>query len=75
MNNVEQIRGTLKKTFIQAETFMKTYQYTLPNEAKQILENYHEVLISRKINKIKLLCKYRFLKKGTLTAIGQIIHI
>lgn len=70
-----QVKETLVRTYKQAAEFHRIYYQDLDNEKKCIIDAYMKLPVSSKINKIRILKKYKFTKSGLFRKIGYYFYI
>lgn len=69
------VRETLLKSFEQAWALEKHFDKILTNEQKNILIAFSNIPNLNKVERVRLIFKYGFLKQGLIQIIGEVIYI
>ena len=70
-----ELKATLDRTYTQAAEFKRIYYKELDDAKKEIIDGYIKLSSCGKLNKIKLIIKYKFTKSGFLRKIGYYFYI
>ncbi len=73
--NKKQVTDALERTYNQAERFYGVYKEKLSAENREVLEAYLAIRRSTKIEKLRLLKKYGFMKSGLVRKISFILFV
>lgn len=69
------VKETLNLAFFQAESFLQIYNHKLGKAESNLIKSFIEIPYKRKITKIRIIFKNKFLKQGKIQIIGELIFI
>ena len=69
------IKETFKKSFNQAESFLKEYSNSLPNQYVNVIQEFISIQRKSKISRVFSVIKKGYLKQGIIQIVGELLYI